>query len=411
MVIEHLMRVAFLTNTETLYGGNRSLVELIDGLRKLSVEPHVIVPKEGDLTVALASRHVPLKVLPIQNWVSNDQLREELSIQQPSRYAKRRVGAVYRLAKNLAVMPKLVRQLKIWDVDVVYTNSSVTPAGAVAAALIRRPHVWHLREFVDSPDSGLRTDWGMKLYRYFIAKADAQIAISKVLRSYYLGDSVGNGTRSAVIYNGVGTVAQFDDWKEAVARQSLPEQSVKESSKPYTFLIMGRISPSKGQATAVEALAKLVDRHPEVRLLVVGGGECAVLEALAAKLGVSGNIDYWGYTDDQYQAYFASDAVLVCSKSEGMGRVAAEAMSVCRPVIGLNRTATPEIVEDGHTGLLFDGGAGPLAACMRQFVENPSWARTLGINGWQVAREKFNAESYTERVYELLKSVACQQSR
>jgi glycosyltransferase involved in cell wall biosynthesis len=403
------MRVAFLTNTETLYGGNRSLVELIDGLRKFSVEPHAVVPKQGDLTVALASRHVPLRVLPIQNWVSNDQPRQEASIQQLSRYARRRAGAVYRLSKNLAVMPKLVRQLKIWDVDVVYTNSSVTPAGAIAAALIRRPHVWHLREFVDSPDSGLRTDWGMKLYRHFIAKADAQIAISEALRSYYLRSA--DQGRAAVIYNGVGTVAQFDHWKEVAARQSLPDQRVQGSSRPYTFLIMGRISPGKGQATAVEALAKLMGCNPEVRLLVVGGGERAALEELAAKLGVSGNIDYWGYTDDPYQAYFASDAVLVCSKSEGMGRVAAEAMSVCRPVIGLNRTATPEIVEDGHTGLLYEGGSGPLAECMRQFVENPGWARTLGINGWQVARGKFNAESYTERVYELLKSVVCQQIR
>ena len=80
-------------------------------------------------------------------------------------------------------------------------------------------------------------------------------------------------------------------------------------------------------------------------------------------------------------------------------------MSACRPVIGLNSDGTAELVEHEYTGLLYDGGFEALAACMRRFIENPSWARELGENGWHVARTKYTREFYTQQVYEVLKSV------
>ena len=360
--------------------------------------PHVIVPQSGGLSQALEQRGVPVCVLPVQTWVTGHQESDATFVQRAKKNAKDRAKSLLRLAKNAAIMASLVRQLQQWNVDLIYSNSSVVPTGAVAAALTRRPHVWHLREFVNTPDAGLSADWGLPLYRTLIGQADAQIAISRAIRDYYLPQA--DPTRVATIYNGVATRAEFDRWAKRVEQAGTPDLA-----QPYTFLIVGGISPSKGQREAVEALALVAHIHPAVRLLVVGGGPRDALEQLAMQRGIADKIEYWGYTDDPNRAYLACDAVLVCSRSEGMGRAAAEAMAACRPVIGLNRTATPEIVEDGVTGLLYDGGAEALAACMRAFVEQPAWARSLGMAGWQVAREKYNVEAYAQNVYAVLERV------
>jgi glycosyltransferase involved in cell wall biosynthesis len=95
---------------------------------------------------------------------------------------------------------------------------------------------------------------------------------------------------------------------------------------------------------------------------VVGEGKIDQLKALAHDLGVADRVEFWGYIDDPYKAYLASDAVLMCSKNEAMGRVTVEAMSACRPVIGYDQAGTSEIIEHGRTGLLYRGGPEALAS-------------------------------------------------
>jgi glycosyltransferase involved in cell wall biosynthesis len=203
-----------------------------------------------------------------------------------------------------------------------------------------------------------------------------------------------------VIYNGVASVAEFDRLYDAIH-----SHDTHDRNRPYTFALVGLITPSKGQDVAIRALASLASDFPDVRLLIVGGGNVDPLRKLADVLGMSGNVEFWGQIGDPYRAYLASDAVLMCSKSEAMGRVTVEAMSACRPVIGYDQAGTSEIIQHGYTGLLYRDGPESLASCMRQFMQNPAWARQLGNNGWHVAREKYTIEAYAKSFYKVLSSV------
>ena len=366
--------------------------------------PYVVAPGEGDVTKALNRRNVSTAIMPIQWWVGRRRFNGVDSgrlLRRFSRYLNWRRDALARLSRNIQVLPALVRQLKLWNVDIVYTNSSVTPIGALAAWIIQRPHIWHLREFSDL-DYGLHYDWGRSVFRCFIGKADAAIAISEAIRSYHLRDA--RLTRAHVIYNGIASVAEFDRLREIA-----DSHPTLRPDRPYTFALVGSVHPPKGQDVAIRALALLARDIERVRLLivgeVVGEGKIDQLKALAHDLGVADRVEFWGYIDDPYKAYLASDAVLMCSKSEAMGRVTVEAMSACRPVIGYDQAGTSEIIEHGRTGLLYRGGPEALASYMRQFVENPVWARQLGNNGWDVARKKYSVEVYAQSVYEVLSSV------
>lgn len=394
------MRVAFITHYTTLHGANRSLLNLIDGLRRYGVVSHVVAPAEGDVTNALRGRDVPIAIIPIQWWVAKrdfDGLDAVNPVNWLYKYLKWHRATMKRLCGNIHRLPTLVKQLKLWNVDVLYTNTSVTPIGAMAARVIQRPHIWHLREFSDL-DYNFHYDWGKNIFRYLISRADSQIAVSEAVRSYHLRG--GKSERSYVIYNGVASIAEFERLYNMTN-----SNSVSELDKSYTFALVGLIHPAKGQGVAIRALALLARDFPKVRLLIVGMGVTDQLEALTYELGVANNVEFWGYVGDPYKAYLACDALLMCSKNEAMGRVTVEAMSACRPVIGYDQAGTSEIIEHELTGLLYRGGPEALANCMRQFIEDPAWARQLGNNGWYVARKKYTVEVYAQSVYEVLLSV------
>jgi glycosyltransferase involved in cell wall biosynthesis len=389
------IKIAFISHYTELYGANRSLLNLIDGLKFYDVVPYVISPANGPIIDALKFRNVKYAIVPIQWWIDN--LRHEdnpiKKIYQISSYYRQ---AFKRLYLNFQVISSLADILNGWDVDIIYTNSSATPAGALVAQKLGLPHVWHLREFINI-DYQFHFDWGKLLVKYIINQADAQIAISKAIRSHFVNNIYSN--RIQVVYNGIASISEFDYLYQ------LGNSSIN-INRPYTFALVGAIHPNKGQEVAIRALALLVNNFlREIRLLIVGKGDIVPLKKLAHELGIQNQVEFWGHIDDPYKAYLASDAVLMCSKNEGMGRVTVEAMSVCRPVIGYDNAGTSEIIQHEYTGLLHRGEHEALATCMRLFIENPEWAIKLGNNGWHFARKEFNTEIYSEKIYQILLSV------
>lgn len=377
------MRVGFVTHYAALYGANRSLLNLIDGLRAHGVESCVVMPEEGDLARELSARKVPFASMPLQWWVS------------PYRWRREQAA---RLFSNLRLLPRLARQLRRWNVHAVYTNSAVIPSGAFAAKLLKRPHIWHLREFVGL-DYGFHYDWGERPFRAVLQWAEAIIAVSEPVRAHLVGER--GREKTHVIHNGVAWEAEFDRFYQQASRKHA-------DGSRYTFALVGVIHPAKGQKDALAAMARLKHRFPGARLLIVGSGrkrdtdEC---RRLAHELGLDERVEFPGYIDNPYSAYFAADAVLMCSKHEALGRATIEAMASCRPVIGYDSAGTSELIEHEATGLLYRGGPEELAECMERFIERPNWARQLGQNGWRVARAKFTIERYAGQVYGVLDSV------
>jgi glycosyltransferase involved in cell wall biosynthesis len=95
----------------------------------------------------------------------------------------------------------------------------------------------------------------------------------------------------------------------------------------------------------------------------------------------------------------------MCSPHEAMGRVTAEAMSACRPVIGFDGGGTPELIDHGRSGLLYRGGAEELAACMGRYAEEPGLAWRHGEAAWHQARRRHTTEAYAGHVHAILRGV------
>ncbi|MGH8473177.1 MAG: glycosyltransferase family 4 protein, partial [Gammaproteobacteria bacterium] len=159
----------------------------------------------------------------------------------------------------------------------------------------------------------------------------------------------------------------------------------KHAGRAPTLLFVGRVSPEKGVHLLVDALAVVVKRFPEARLVSAGARSQAPLEYLiglskdqaltqlaafydgrlstnyqeyldrrARELGVSRNIEFTGaLPQSELPNLYGSASVLVNpSFSESFGMSLVVAMATRKPVVATRVGGMKEIVEDGRTGFL-----------------------------------------------------------
>lgn len=129
-------------------------------------------------------------------------------------------------------------------------------------------------------------------------------------------------------------------------------------------LFVGRIQPLKGLDVAVEAFARVRREVGKARLVVVGGPsgphgveELGRIRTRVVALGLEDSVDFVPPRPHQEIAdyYRAADVLLVPSRSESFGLVAAEAQAVGLPVVAARIGGLAYTVDDGGSGFLIDG--------------------------------------------------------
>jgi glycosyltransferase involved in cell wall biosynthesis len=158
----------------------------------------------------------------------------------------------------------------------------------------------------------------------------------------------------------------------------------------------------KGQRELLEALARVPDVHAVLAGADVetGGAYRRELEAEAERLGVADRVVLAGYRPSVAAELAEVDALVLPSRIEGLPVVVLEAMAHAKPVVATPVGGTPELVEDGVTGVLVDDVDG-LAEALRRLAADPDEARRLGEAGRRRVEERFSEEAMTRRVLEL----------
>ena len=171
------------------------------------------------------------------------------------------------------------------------------------------------------------------------------------------------------------------------------------------LLSVCRLVPQKGVDVAIEALARVRERHPDVHLLVLGEGPLRrELASLAARREVGDAVSLPGRVGD-VAWWLRRAAVLVHpARWEGFGLALLEAMLSERPVVASAVSSIPEIVLDGETGRLVPpDDAAALAAAVGDLLDHPARAAAMGAAGRALALSEFSVERMAERtagVYE-----------
>lgn len=120
------------------------------------------------------------------------------------------------------------------------------------------------------------------------------------------------------------------------------------------------------------------------------------------KNNLEDKVEILGYVPNPSEIYAQSDALLMCSLYEGMGRVTAEAMTYGLPVIGLQSGATPELVQHGENGLIYEGDERDLMVQMEYLLLHPNEAQEMGARGREMALVRFTTEKYVKEIWEVI---------
>lgn len=370
------MNILFITHYAAYLGANRSMVALLIELKARGLNLMVYCPEENTLTDVLKTHKINYKVFPFINW--------GYSYRSLKYWFFKFLWIKY--IKN--VFPNILENAKIFNPDIIHSNSSVVSLGWQLSELLKCKHVWHIREFGYS-DYKIRFLLG---YRYFLEKlnnASNLIFISDTIRNYFLEKL--NPVPNERIYNGV-----FNG--------DLPLPEIREKKH---FLILGMLHPSKGQIDALMAIKMLINDFPKVRLLIAGEGWKSYTNQLKSYIksnNLESNVTLCGYVHNPDKLIHEAHALLVCSRNEAMGRVTAEAMAAKVPVIGYDGGATSEIINNSNGGLLYNQ-IDQLYECMKSILYSSQLVEKLGQNGYQFALENFTNQHYADKVMEVYKEV------
>lgn len=175
--------------------------------------------------------------------------------------------------------------------------------------------------------------------------------------------------------------------------------------QPPRLLCLGRLAREKGFDLAMTALRKVVDRCPEVSMIVAGDGpERAILARQVTDLSLDRAVAFVGWIEPREIPALINQTTLVLmpSRREGLPNVAIEAGSFGRPVIATRVGGLPEIVQNGETGLIVDPeDAEGLARGILQLLDHPDLAKQMGIAARRRVEEQFNWHE-CELAYEAL---------
>jgi glycosyltransferase involved in cell wall biosynthesis len=144
--------------------------------------------------------------------------------------------------------------------------------------------------------------------------------------------------------------------------------------------IIGALSPQKGHARLLEALAIMAD-IPEVWVVGAGALE-GELRGMADRLGLAGRIVWKGEVESPEILPHLDVLVVPSAHGEGSSGVVKEAWASGVPVVCSDLPANLELVRHGENGLVFPGhDPAALARCLEDLLENPELSLRLAAHG------------------------------
>lgn len=186
------------------------------------------------------------------------------------------------------------------------------------------------------------------------------------------------------------------------------EQPRKLPDQP-TILFIGRIRPTKGTDTFIEAFGMLPDT---VRAIMIGDFTDSTREKLrsqAARLGCAGRLQMrdWVGRDELRHVYEESTVFAFPSIwPETLGIVGIEALACGVPVVASDIGGVREWLLPGKTGLLATPkSSSELARGLEQLLFDEAINLEYGRNGLDLIRQRFTPEYHIDRLLKTYKSV------
>lgn len=177
----------------------------------------------------------------------------------------------------------------------------------------------------------------------------------------------------------------------------------------YVIGCVSRLTREKGQDYLIKAMPLILKKIPNAYLLLVGDGPDRVYyHSLITELGLKDNVILTGFVKDVNDYYAQMDIFIFPTvwDLEGFGLVVPEAMARNIPVAGSNTGPLPEIIDNGHTGLLFrpKDEADIAGAVIRLFTDVQK-TKQMVKSAYKKANDIYDINKISNRILEIFSRV------
>lgn len=373
-------KILFVSGSTVGYGADYSMISAINQLKK-NYSVMVILPGYGRTTDLLINNSIEFMIVPFKTWYHFDQS-----------FIGRYIKPIVKLILNTIFLFDTKEYLykKNYSPQLIYSNSFTNYYSIFLSICTKSKFIQHVREF-GKDDFNWAFDFGFKNSCRLVNRyASKIIFISKTVRKTY--ENYFDNTKLELVYNGVP--CKYTKKK-------------KKTSDLIKLVMTGRLSFEKRQEQLIMAIDEIVKNRSDIKLIVDiygdGPDEVKLLNMISNyKLGDI--IKLKGYsTEINLDEY---DIGIICSISEGFGRVTAEYMAAQLAVIGANSGATPELIDDGITGYLYDKDSfHDLATKIIKLVDDPDKIILYGENGYLKYKKLFSEERYAKDIEKICNNV------
>jgi glycosyltransferase involved in cell wall biosynthesis len=363
-------RVLFLHPSDELYGSDLVLLNLLRGLDRLRFTPLVVLandlPYEGALSRELEASGIEVRHLPIA--VARRKYFSPAGL----------LGFPLTLVRSARLIGHLINSERI---DLVHTNTLAVWTGALAARRTQRPHIWHVHEQIDQP-ALLR-----RYLSWFVpANATRVVGVSRAGLDHLLRTPRAQA-KGVVLHNGI----EPEPWMQATGRERV-RAALGCAPEDVLFGVVARVSRFKGTDVGVQAMARMLELHPNARCFIAGGpvpGQTEVLEhvhRLIAAAPAPERFHVLGLRSDVPDLMAGMDVLLAPSRGgEGASMTIIQAMFAGKPVIATDVGGNRELVVEGSTGTLVPSEhVDELAKQMAALAADPARRDAMG----RAARER-----------------------
>ncbi|MEI6650311.1 MAG: glycosyltransferase [Candidatus Moraniibacteriota bacterium] len=364
-------KIAFVHDFLVSYGGAERVLESL-----VKLDP------DAPIYVLLADERI------VRERFAGHEIRTSFLQKLPKFFRKR-----YRLL--LPFFAVAAESMDFRDFDVVISSSGAWSKGIVTR--LKTTHIAYLHSpmrFLWDANEGYFDAVGLGGYRRFFGR---------ILLSYLrVWDREAAERPDILISNSAFTHARVLKYYRRDSGIVIPPVTLMDDSHPSSsktrelpsergageredfFLVVARLTESKGVGAAIDAFDKL-----GLPLRIVGEGR--ERKKLQRRTGPSVRLE--GAVDDKtlVSLYRRARAVIVPSE-EDFGLAAAEALSFGTPVITLGRGGSLEVVEEGISGEFFrEATAEVIAATVRRFIERGNDAYVIDR---EAIRKRYSEERF-----------------